>query len=133
ETAVTPAAVLAAISSSNTGTQATATSTGEADSLYTNILSSSALQLSLPSGKRAIVMAECMVLDGAAPATPVAYGLAILSMYNVKLYSNKIATQSKQTIIGVVSGPVESQISLVTTELPTGAVVHSQSLVVMPI
>src|SRR5699024_6214280 len=90
ETAVTPAAVLAAISSSNTGTQATATSTGEADSLYTNILSSSALQLSLPSGKRAIVMAECMVLDGAAPATPVAYCLAIFSLNNVKLYSNKI-------------------------------------------
>lgn len=134
ESAVTPALLAAVLSSSSVGAQAAGSSTGEADALYTDVRSGTALTVSLAVGKKAIILAECEVLDGTTPLTPVAFGMGVFTAASVKLYGSKICTQSKQTIVGVINGPLASTtISLVLTAIPGGSSVQSESLSFIPI
>ena len=130
---VTPKLLAAALSSGGGGSAIAGSGTGEADALYNNILSSTALGVTLASGEQALLIGEVQVLDGAAPLTPVAFGVAVFDATNVKHYSTKICTQSSQSILGSISGPFSGTLSIVTTELPAGATLHSAHLAVLKI
>lgn len=130
---VTPKLLAAALSSGGGVSAVAGSGTGEADALYNNILSATAIALTLAAGEKAILMGEVQVLDGAAPLTPVAYGVAVFDATNVKRYSTKICTQSSQPILGSIDGPFSGTLSIVTTALPTGATLQSAHLAVLKI
>jgi hypothetical protein len=134
-TATTPKVVAAAIAAAATGgTQGNGTSTGEADASYTNTLGATNLAITLAAGKKLALFAECEMLDGGAPLTPVAFGLAIFAATGpVAVYKGKKATQSKQTIATVIVGPLTDTIALVTTAVPGGSTIFSSSLIAIPL
>lgn len=133
-TAVTPKVLANALAAAVPGTAGAGSSTGEADAAYTNTLSTTAITITVAAGKKIALFAECEMLDGGAPLTPVAYGIAIFTAGGVKLWGGKSCTQSRQSMVAVVSGPLTAVIvSLVTTAVPSGSSVTSQSLVAIPI
>jgi hypothetical protein len=126
-TAVTPKILAAAIATVGGTFTSGGSSLGEADGDYTNVISSSAITLTLAAGEKAIVIGEVVVV-GTAPLTPAQYGVAVFNSGNVKQYGSKKISQSKQMAIYSVNGPVNFNISLVTTALATGESVTSSFL-----
>lgn len=114
--AVTPKVLSQAISALAGSVQGAGSSTGESDSAYTNILSTTAINISLTSGQKAIVIGECTVI-GPTPATPVQWGLGVFDSSLVRQYASKSITQSKQCCVFLINGPYNKSISLATTDL----------------
>lgn len=129
-TAVTPALLATQL----TGYKATVVGSmsGEADVLYTTTVGA-AIAVNLLAGEKALVVGEIVVLDGTTPLTPVAYGVSVFASAGgapVRIYGSKIMTQSKQTMLGTITGPFVGTMSVVTTDLPAGAVVQGSSLMI---
>lgn len=115
-TAVTPKVLSQAISALAGSLQGIGSSTGEPDSSYTNILSATAINLTLSATQKAIVIGEVTVI-GPTPGTPVQWGLGVFNSSSVKQYASKSITQSKQSCVFTINGPFSGGISLVTTNL----------------
>jgi hypothetical protein len=127
QTAVTPA-LLAAQLGGASGSDVAGSGTGEADATYTNALSSTAINLTLAAGERAILMGEVQVLDGTSPLAPVAYGVAVFDASANKKYATKICTQSSQSILGMMTGPFTGILHIQTSALPGGSTLQSAHL-----
>ena len=123
--AVTPALLAAALG--GTDTYFGGSSTGEADGLYTNALLTTQITVNVPSGKKLLLIGDVIILNDSTPATPIEFGIAVFNTSGAALWKQKKATQSQQTILGVVSGPINATIGIATTAL-TGATVQSASL-----
>ncbi len=126
--AVTPALLAAALG--GTGNAVAGASTGEGDGLYTNIVSSTAVSVNLAAGQKIIFIGEVSVTDNAAPLTPVAYGVGVFDAAGVKRYGSKIITQSKQAIVGFMSGPYVGTIAITTTAIPSGSTLQGATLAI---
>lgn len=100
---------------------------GESDGLYINTVTSSATAVSLLAGEKAIVYAECTVIDGT-PATAPIYGIAVFSAAPARLKSNRILPQCTQNMSFVLEGPINTSIALVTTALDAGDTLVSWSM-----
>lgn len=124
--AVTPKVLSQAISALAGSVQGAGSSTGEADASYTNILSTTAVNITLTASQKAIVMGEVTVI-GPTPGTPVQWGLGVFDSSIVRQYASKSITQSKQCCVFMINGPFNKSISLVTTDLAgvSGSVVSS--------
>lgn len=127
--AVTPA-MLASALGTDLGSAA-GTDSGEPDASYTNIISNTAVAVDLAAGETALLIGEVVVLDGTTPLTPVAYGVAVFDAGSVKRYSSKILTQSKQVLLGYITGPLTSSLSITTTALPAGSALQGARLAVL--
>jgi len=133
-TAVTPKVLANALAALIPGTQGNGTSTGEADASYVNTIGATNLVINLAGGKKLALFAECEMLDGGVPLTPVAFGVAIAAATGpVFWYKGKKATQSRQCICTVITGPLSDTIALVTTAVPAGSTVYSSSLIAIPL
>lgn len=125
--AATPAYVAAAMG--NNINDAAGSATGEADAAYTNILSGTAINVTLAAGEKALVQGVAVVLNDTTPDTPYNYGLAVFDAGGVKRIANKKCNQSNQTIMGVLTGPLgPTTISLVTTDIAAGNTLQSSFL-----
>lgn len=128
--AVTPKILAQAIADLGSTVVGAGTSTGEADASYTNVISSTAINIEASSTQKILVLGECQMQGGSGPSTPVEFGVAVFNAANVKLYSSKLADQDKQAFVFLLNGPVSSTtISLVTTAVPGGASVITSELV----
>lgn len=105
---------------------AAGSNTGEADSLYNNPLSSTAVTVNLAAGEKAVFMGNVTILDST--TTPVVFGLALFNGSGSKITSNRQCAQSNQTIIGSLEGPYTGAVTLATTSLPSGANVQGAVL-----
>lgn len=114
--AVTPKILSQAISALAGSVQGAGSSTGEADAAYTNILSTTAINVSLSATQKAIIIGEVTVV-GPTPGTPVQWGLGVFDSSIVRQYASKSITQSKQTCVFTINGPFNKSISLATTDL----------------
>lgn len=114
--AVTPKILSQAISALAGSVQGAGSSTGEADAAYTNILSATAINVSLSATQKAIIIGEVTVV-GPTPGTPVQWGLGVFDSSIVRQYASKSITQSKQTCVFMINGPLNKSISLATTDL----------------
>lgn len=101
-------------------------SNGEADSAYSNVISTTAINVTLTDSQKAIIYGEVQINDGTTAA--LAFGVAVFDAGNVKRYGSKITTQSKQTVLFMLAGPLNTTVTLATTALPTGASVSSSFL-----
>lgn len=124
-TAMTPAAVQVAL---DTVAQSTVTSadsyTAEPDASYTNTISGSALAIELAAGEKAMVFATATVLDSAVPLTPMDWGMAVFNATPIKIKGNKIMTQSQQTLVFIVEGPISpTSFAIVTTDITGGTLI----------
>lgn len=131
-TAVNPA-LLASVISALAGTSVAGftTNAGEATNLYTNIVSASPTSVVLAAGEQALVRATLTMLNTATPATPVQFGMAIFNTTGPTIIQgNRSITQSQQTIDVLLTGPLNIQIALASTAVPSGATVNSSSLTV---
>lgn len=127
--ALTPAALATALATLGSASVTGANSyTGEPDGDYTNVISGSATSITLATGKKAIVHAEVCMVDGAAPLTPVAYGIAVFNASTIKIKANRKVTQSQQAISFLIEGPIAATtFAIVTTAIPAGASIVSYS------
>jgi hypothetical protein len=128
--AMTPAAVATAMATLGSASAAGNNSySGEAAVSYTNAIGGSATAISLLSGEKAIVYAEVTVLDGAAPLTPVDYGIAVFNAGGTMIKGNRIMEQSQQVISFLIDGPVSATtFGISTTALPGGSSLISYSM-----
>ena len=129
-TAVTPAMLAAHIGGAS-GSSVAGSGTGEADALYTAALSATTVAATLAAGETAILIGEVQVLSDSTPLTPVAYGVAVFDAGTTRKFASKIATQSNQSILGILTGPFSGSVHIVTTALPSGATVQSAHLAVL--
>lgn len=129
--AVTPKMLATALSGSGTTLLAAGSSNGEADALYNNVITTTAVTIAALAGDTTLVVAEVEVVNATTPTTPVAYGVAVFASSGVKLYGSKIITQSKQSISFAFTGALSSNISVVTTALPAGSSVTTANLAAM--
>lgn len=104
---------------------------GESDGDYTNVISGSGTAVSLGSGEKALVYAEVTMVDSTNPEVPVQFGLAVFNSAPAKVSSNRSITQSTQSMMFIVNGPLNTTLSIATTPVPSGASVTSYSLVVV--
>lgn len=125
-TAVTPKLLASVIASLGGQILGAGASTGESDASYSNVISTSGISLNLSATQKALIIGEVEVTDGT--TTPVAFGVAVFNSSNVKLYGSKITTQGKQSVLFMVTGAVNTSISLVTTALSGSASVSSAFL-----
>lgn len=101
---------------------------GEVDANYTNLISGSNVAVVLVAGQKAMVSAEVVVVDGASPLVPVAFGIAVFSTAPARINSNRKVTQSIQNMQFVITGPLTATLGIATTALPAGASATSYSL-----
>lgn len=130
-TAATPAVVALAMAGAVPLLHAAGSSTGEADGDYTNTLSGTTLNIDLAAGEKALLLGDVVMVDGTNPLTPVAFGVAVFTSAAVKLYGSKKVTQNKQSICSVITGPLQAQVVIATTAVPSGASVQTQNLVII--
>jgi hypothetical protein len=131
-TAVSPAILFAQLNSLKGS--AAGSMSGEPAASYTNTLSSTAVTLVLAAGEKAILVGDVVILNDAAPATPIAYGVSVFGIEGAtttKFYGSKILTQSKQCILGMVTGPFTGTVGIATTAIPTGNTVQGAYLSAM--
>lgn len=126
--AVTPALLAAALGGVGQAAAIAGSGTGEADALYTNIISTTTVTVDLAAGEKAMLLGEVTILDGTAPLTPVAFGIGVFDAANVKRHAGKKMTQSSQSILGFINGPYSGALTIVTTAVPAGATVQSAFL-----
>ena len=125
-TAVTPKLLSLALTGVGGIIAGAGSSNGESDASYSNVVSTTAINITLSASQKAIIYGEVQLNDGTNAA--LAFGVAVFNASNVKQYGSKITTQSKQTILFMLSGPVNTALSIATTALPTGASVSSAFL-----
>lgn len=126
--AVTPKLLSSAISTLSAAVVGAGSTNGEADASYTNILSTTGISVNLSSTQKALVIGEIQMMDGTTPSSPVAFGVAVFNATNVKLYGSKTATQSKQAFSFLLTGPINTTISIATTAVPSGASITTSEL-----
>lgn len=127
--AATPALVALALDTVGKSTVAGAAAyLGEPDNAYSNVISGSATPIELAAGEKAIVHAECTVLDGGTPTNIPTYGIGVFSTVPTRVQSNRETPQAQQSMSFVVSGPLNSTLALATTALGAGVNVVSWSL-----
>lgn len=102
--------------------------TGEVTSDYTNIIGATATPILLLPGDSALIYAEVTVVDGTTPLTPVAFGLAVFDGAATMLRGNRKITQSNQAMSFILTGPINTSLTIVSTALPAGATMQSYSL-----
>ena len=128
-TAATPAVVALALESVVVAAVSGASSyNGEIDADYTNLISGSAVSITLAAGEKALVSAEVVMVDGTTPLVPVAFGLGVFSTAPARINSNRKVSQSIQNMQFVISGPLTTSLGIATTAVPAGASVTSYSL-----
>ena len=123
--AVTPALLATVLGSSST--ISAGSSTGEADGLYTNALVSTQITVNIAAGEKLLILADVVVLNDTTPATPIEFGIAVFNTTGAALWKQKKVTQSQQTIVGILNGPLTANIGIATTAIP-GSTVHAASL-----
>lgn len=127
--AATPAVVAQALSTLVLPVVAGASAyIGEADADYVNTISGSAVAINIAAGEKAVVYAECTMLDPALPTDPVHFGMAVFSATPTRIKANRKVNQATQNMSFVVDGPINSSLAIVTTAIPAGATVVSYSL-----
>lgn len=130
--AATPAVVAAALASLPATTVVGADAyIGESDSDYVNTITGSATAVNIGSGEKALVYAEVTMLDGVSPEIPVEFGMGVFSAAPAKIKSNRSMSQSCQSLMFIVNGPLNTTLSIATTAVPSGASVVSYSLAVV--
>lgn len=120
-TAVTPKVLAQALLTVGGSFINAGSSTGEADGDYLNVISASAITLTILSGQKVLVFGECVVV-GSDPTLPSNYAIGVFNSSNVKLYGSKKIKQNKQVVMLALTGPINTNISLVTTTLDPTAV-----------
>lgn len=94
---------------------------------YSNAIGGTAQSLVLTTGQKAFILAEATMLNASTPATPVNFGIGVLSASAV-IGGNKKMTQSQQSITFMLTGPFNDTIALATTAVPSGSTVISYGL-----
>lgn len=126
--AVTPKMLAAALGASGGAVLGAGSSTGESDAAYNNVLSSTAITLSLTAGQKAIVIGEVEAVN-TAPTTPSNFGVGVFNSSGVKLYASRKVVQNKQVVVFMITGAMAStNISLVTTALDAADSITSSFL-----
>lgn len=97
---------------------------------YSNAIGGTAQSLVLAAGQKALIIAEATMLNTTTPATPVNFGIGVLSASAV-VGGNKKMTQSQQSLSFLVNGPFNDTLALATTAIPSGSTVISYGLTVM--
>lgn len=127
-TAVTPKMLATALSSIGGTIVGAGASTGEADASYTNVLSTTAITISLAAGQKALIFGEVEAVN-TTPTTAATFGVGVFNTSGVKLYGSKKIPQGKQVVAFMLNGPVSStNISLVTTALDAADSITSSFL-----
>lgn len=106
---------------------------GEADGGYTNTITASSTAIVLLAGEKAIVYAECTMLDPSLPTTPVLFGLSVFTAVPAKIQSNRKIPQCTQNMSFILTGPINTSLLIATTAIPAGASVMSSSLWILKI
>lgn len=127
-TAVTPKMLMQALAGAGSILLGAGSSNGEADALYNNAVSTTAVTVNTTASQKLLIVAEVEAVDASTPLTPVAFGVAVFASSGVKLYGSKIITQSKQVMVFVLSGVYNTNIAITTTALPSGASITSANL-----
>jgi hypothetical protein len=127
-TAVTPKMLVQALAGAGSTLLGAGSSNGEADALYNNAVSTTAVTLNTTASQKILIVAEVEAVDASTPLTPVAFGVAVFASSGVKLYGSKIVTQNKQVMVFVLSGAYSTNIAVTTTALPSGASITSANL-----
>lgn len=104
--------------------------TGETSSDYTNPVGSTTTSLILASGETALVRAMVTMVDGTTPLTPVAFGMAVIDATPSVVKANRKVTQNVQMMEFLMTGPVNTALTVFTTVLPAGATIQSYSFTV---
>lgn len=105
--------------------------TAESDATYTNVISGSAVAITLAAGEKALVTAEVTMLDGTTPTTPVPFALAVFNASSVKQKGNKLISQCQQSLTFVATGPISTSFTIATSAVPGTASVVSYGLSIM--
>ena len=120
--------ILADYGATLTGIGGAGTSAGESDGTYTNAVVASTIAVNIATGESVILIGDVVILDNTTPETPVAFGVAVFGSTSGKLYSSLIATQSKQSIVATVAGPINESVYIQTTAVPAGSTLQSATL-----
>lgn len=102
--------------------------TSEVAALYTNTIAPSNTALVLLAGKSALVIAEVTMVDGTDASVAVNFGMAVFDGSAAIVKGNRKVTQNIQQITFVITGAINTSLTIVTTAVPAGASVQSYSL-----
>lgn len=132
-TAVTPA-LLANVVDALAGTDigGVQSYTGEADASYTNAVASSAVNIDIPSGGKALVIMSATVKNPSDVTDIPEYGIALFTTAPARLQASPILKQQMQMLHAVIEGPTTATLVLATTDL-TGYSLLSYSMQVIVI
>lgn len=133
ELVLTPAALATALATLEVSSLAGADSfSSEADASYTNAVTATATALLLASGKKALIIAHGTVLATPDPTVAFDWGIAVFNATSVKVKANKSHEQKTQYIVFEMTGPVDTILTLFTTDL-TGASLASYGLHILKV
>ena len=97
---------------------------------YSALIGATSTPVLLAAGQKALVQVSATMVDGTTPTTQVPFGLGVFEGATL-LKGNRLISQCNQSMTFIITGPINSALTLATTAVPAGSTVQSYSLSVI--